>query len=154
MVVVSIAVTISVAIAIAVAVTALAAVGAIEYYGDALEAFVVVDVLQLAKHVAVQEAGTDDEECAVAVALDDLCVGYDVDWRAVDEDVVVALAHLGNEVLEMSAADEFGGVGRDGAHGDDVQVVVTGVGGYDVVDVACAAREVFADADRWGVYVL
>ena len=145
-VVVTIAVAISVAVAIAVAVTALAAVGAVEYHGKALEAFVVVDVLQLAKHVAVQQAGADDKERAVAVVLDDLRVGNDVYRRAVDEYVVVAFAHLGDEVLEFVATDELGGVGRNGAHCDDVQVVIPGVGCYDVAYVACAAREVFADA--------
>ena len=54
-VVVAIAVTISIAVAVSVTITAVAAaVGAIEHDCKSLETLLVIDVLQLAEHLAVQ----------------------------------------------------------------------------------------------------
>ena len=145
MVVVSVAISVAIAVAITVSVAAAATVGAVEYDGEAFEAFGVIDVLQLAKHLAVEQAGTYHKEGAVAILFKDLCVGNDVKRRAVDEDIFISLTHGCDEGCKAVAANELGGVGGQGAHRDDVQVVVLGVGYYDVVYIVCAAGEVVAD---------
>ena len=137
---VAIPVAIAVTVAISVSVTAAAAMGPVEYHGKTFEALGVIYVLQLFEHFAVQQAGADDEECAVAVFLKNMSVGDNVNGRAINEDVVISLAHCCNESIKMLAANKFGGVGRWCANSDDMQVVVFCVCCYYAVDVACTAR--------------
>lgn len=94
-----VAVVVAIAVTVAVAVATSCAFCAIENDGKVLEAFVLIDGLQLGEHRAVEQTGTYDEECAVGDFLQYLGVCDDVDGWAVDEYVVVFGAKLLYETL-------------------------------------------------------
>ena len=73
-----VAITIAVAVAVTVAIVVLGK-GAVEQQGHILVLALFVNLLQFGKHGTLQQAGADDEEGAVAAALDDLGVGHDLD---------------------------------------------------------------------------
>ena len=120
-----------VAIAV-VAVATLTRVGAVEDDGHIVELLLVVIAFDDGKHVAVHQAGTDDENGHVCPLGDDTGVGNDVDRGTVEEDGVVVLTEFAEELLEAGAEQQLGGVGRNGAHGDDINVLITFNGDSDV----------------------
>lgn len=81
----------------------------------------VVEALQLGEHFALKQPGADDKHGAVGGLGDDLRVCHHVDGRAVDEYVVVTGAQLVDERGKARLGKQLGGVGRDGAHGEDVE---------------------------------
>ncbi len=119
-VVVAVAVTVAVAVAVGVgvAVAALVVAGAVEDYGHVAVFALFVDAVELGEHGAFEQAGADDEEGAVGVAVDDLGVGHYFDGWTVDEYVVVAGLELVDELAEAGRFEELGGVGGYGAHGE------------------------------------
>ena len=143
---VGIAVAVAITVTVAVAVAAVGTLGAVEDDGEVLETLLVVDLLKLGKHGAVEQAGADDEERAVGCLLQYLGVGDDVDGGTVDEDVVVGIAHLGDKSLKPAVLKEFGGVGRYLAYGQDMEVGMALEGNYKPAPVVVDAAEIVADA--------
>ena len=89
---VGIAVAVAITVTVAVAIAAVGTLGAVEDDGEVLETLLVVDLLKLGKHGAVEQPSTDDEEGAVGHLFQYLCVRHNVDRRAVNEHVVVFTA--------------------------------------------------------------
>lgn len=98
-------VAVMVAVVITVAVVAVSAVyvGSVEKDGHVLIAVLVVVFLNVGKFILFQKAGAYHEESHVGEAVDDLCIGYDFDRRAVDDDVVVLCAQIVDEIVELTA---------------------------------------------------
>ena len=85
---------VAVAISVGVAMTGGGEGGAVEYEGDIAIFTLFVDAFELGEHGAFEQSGADDEDGAVYVAVNNLCVGYNLDRRTVDEDVVVVGTQL------------------------------------------------------------
>ncbi len=151
--VVVIAVPVMVTVAIAVSVTVAVAFGAVEYDGHVLEFLLFVDILQLGQEAAVQQAGADDEDGAVCVLLDNLRIGQHLYGRAVDDEVVILGLELGDGVLQAGLIEQLGGVGRDGAHRQQLQGVVILIGDEHLMNVGDATVEVVTEALLGGVNV-
>ena len=100
---ISVAISIAVAVSVTVAVSVMAGMCAVENHCKVFQTFGLVYLFELVEHFAVEESGTDNKERAVAMFLDDLSVGNDVDRWAVDEYVVIFLTHLIDECLEPIA---------------------------------------------------
>ena len=104
--------------------------------------------LEVGNTLAQEEAGTDDEERAVGVALNNIHVGERGCGRAVNQHEVVPMAHLGNEPGEAVAREQFRGVGRYRAHRQDVQVGI-GLRLYDeFVYIVVALTEIVCKTGR------
>ena len=117
---------VSVLIPVSVTITVAASFGTVQDDCHVLETFLLVSALQFGQHVALQQAGTDDEEGAVGKFLDDLRVRYNLDGRTVDEDAVVFVPHPFYQRAQARFGKQFGRIGRDGAHGQDVQPGIAG----------------------------
>ncbi|CDB10187.1 uncharacterized protein BN744_01508 [Bacteroides sp. CAG:633] len=118
--------------------------GAVQDESHILVLLFVVDTLQLGKHAAFQQTGAYDKEGTVGQLLDDLRIGYHLDRRTVDKYIVVLAADGIDELLEAVAEQQFGGVGRDGAYREELQVGVAGIGDDDVLQVVDMAAQVVA----------
>lgn len=79
-------------IAVAVAIAAGASSSAVEHKGHVFKAAFIVQALQLRQHIALKQPGTYHKNRAVGELRDNLRVGNDVDWRAVDQHVVILAA--------------------------------------------------------------
>ena len=119
----TVAVAIAVAVVIAVATVTVAAVGgggAVEKDGHVGELLVLVVTLDHGEHVALHEVGTDNEDVQVGPLGDDARVGHNLHGRTVEEDEVVLAVQGVEQVLQLGVEEQLGGVGRYGAHGDDI----------------------------------
>lgn len=132
---VSVAVAIAVAVAVAVAVTARVVAGAVQDEGHVAVFLLIIQTVKLGEHRALEQVGADDEEGAVHVFVDDLCVGHDLNRGTVDYHVVVLRLEPGNQLSEPQGFEQFGGVGGNGADGEDEEGVDFVVGHYDLVDI-------------------
>ena len=124
-----------VSVAIAVSVASSGAFRSVQYHGEVLESFHGIHCFQFGEHGAVQQAGTDNEDGAVRQLLDDLCVGYNVDGRTVDEDIVVFRSQSCYQVSQFAVLQYLRRVGRDCADGDEVQVFVFLVRDNDLLPI-------------------
>lgn len=97
------AVVVSVAIAVTVAVTALVVAGAVQNEGHVAVFLFIIQAVKLGEHRALEQVGSDDEEGAVHVFVDDLGVGHDLNRGTVDYHVVV---------LRLETADKLSESGR------------------------------------------
>ena len=146
---VAVVIAIVVAVAVVVAVAAALRLGAVEHERHVLELLVLVELLQVAQHRALHQAGTHHEDGAVGELLDDLRIGNHLDGRTVYEHIVVLPAHLLDELAEAVGEEQLGGVGRHRADGQDVEAL--GVAEVlamtdDALEVVGAAVEIVAQA--------
>ena len=95
-------------------------IGTVEEHGHVVVLLLIVVLLQLGEHAAIQEAGTDDEDGEVGLVADDGGIGNNLHGRTVDEDVIVVLTQVIEHGLELGGVEQFGGVGRNLADGEDV----------------------------------
>lgn len=79
-------------IAVAVAIATSASSRAVEHHRHVFKAAFVIHSLQLRQHIALKQPGTYHKNRAVGELRDNLRVGNDVDWRAVDQHVVILAA--------------------------------------------------------------
>lgn len=100
LVLLAVVVVLAVAVAVAVALRASFAGGAVEHDRDIAVFLHIVELLELGKHVALQQTGAYHENGALAVVVDDACVGYYLNRRTVYEDVVVVVAQFINQLAE------------------------------------------------------
>ena len=87
-------ISIGIAIAVAVVVAVLVAIAAVamstvECHTHVLVLLCLVHVVDVWQETTVEHSGTDDEECGVGIAVDDVGICHNLDWRTVEEDVVV-----------------------------------------------------------------
>ena len=143
---VMVAVLVPVFIAILVPVPAASALCSIENECHILVFLLLVDTLQFRQHAAFQQTRTYHKDSAVGILLDNLRVCHDVDWRAVDEHIVVAATHLCYQRLEPFRIQQFGGVGRNGAHRQNVQTGIVWIGGDEIFNLVHASRQVIAQS--------
>ncbi len=67
--------------------------------------------------------GPHYKDCHLGMAAYDGGVGHYLDGRTVDKHVVIILLELFHECGEAGGEEQFGGIGRDGAHGEHVELV-------------------------------
>lgn len=140
---VSVPIAIAVTIPIAVSVSMVAGVHPVEDEGHVAELVLAVQLLHVGQLAAVEPSGAHHEDGEVADAVADGGVGHDTHRHVVGDDVVIAPAQLRHQLVQAAVHEQLGGVGRHGAGGDDVEVVVPGVGMYDVVHTdAVVGKEV------------
>ena len=84
----------------------------------------------------------DDVDASVGVAGDQGRIGYDRARRRVDDDIVVAVAELGNQLLCHAAAPEGNRVFDRFAARNDGQMLAVLVGNQHVVNLALAGQKV------------
>ena len=139
------AVGVAVFIAVLVAVAA-GGLGAVEQEGHVVVLLGAVVLLHLSEHGALEQAGTHDEDGDVCERGDQVGVGHDLDWRAVEEDVVVTLPKLVQERGQARLGEELGGVRRHGADGKDIQGVAADLVDDERSPVVGMAVEVVGEA--------
>lgn len=132
---VSVAVSIAVAVAVAVAVTARVVAGAVQDEGHVAVFLLIIQTVKLGEHRALEQVGSDDEEGAVHVFVDNLGVGHDFVGRTVDYHVVVLRLEPGNQLSEPRGFEQLCGVRWNRADGEDEEGVDFVVGHYDLVDI-------------------
>ena len=104
---VSVAVTISVACS-AVSVLLVLDVNAVEDHGHVLVLLRLVEILDDRKDTLVHQTCSHHEYRHVNCLCNDARIGYEVDRRTVEEDIVELASHIFNKVLEVGAIDEAG----------------------------------------------
>ena len=145
LIVVAVRLAIAIAVDVAEAVTVVARGGAgrtVEEQGHVGVGLVEIKFVNFFEQVAVHQPYAHHEERHVGMALHDVGVGHHVDGRAVHDDGIVARAERLEQLGEAVALEEFGGVGRHHADGDDVYAAVELVGENDVVEVVGGSAEV------------
>ena len=146
----------SVAVVVAVTVAVAASVGgfgAVEQQGHVLELAFIVVAVDDGQHVALQQAGTHDEQGEVGPAGNDAGIGHHLDGRTVDEDIVVVAAQGGDELFHARAEEEFRRVGGQGAYGDDVRSAFGRAGYEDRTPVGHLAVQVVGDTGMGRLHV-
>ena len=107
----------------------------------------VLDVdLGALEHEAPDLSRLVDQDHAVGLRRDDRRVGDRQDGRRIDQNNVVLVAHGAEERGHRGRRQELGGVGRDGARLDDVQVVEARRG-HDVFHLEASHEDVGDGAD-------
>lgn len=133
---------VAVVVAVMIAVVAAGGDGAVEQHAHVLILLALIVAFDDGQHLALHESGTDHEDGGVGMLGNDAGVGHHLDGRTVEDDEVVLLAQLVEHLLQALAEQQFGGVGRYGAHGDDLQMVVALDGTADVAPVVHLAVQV------------
>ena len=139
----AVGVTVLVSVFVAVAAGGL---GAVEQEGHVVVLLGAVVFLHLAEHGALEQAGTHDKDGDVGERGDQVGVGHDLDRRAVEEDVVVALPKLVEERGQARLGEELGGVRRHSADGKDIQSVAADLMDDERGPVVAVAVEVVGEA--------
>lgn len=150
--------TVAVVIAVPVAVAVgTAALGAVQDDGHVRELLFGVNVLQLAQHAALQQAGTDHKDGAVGILRQDVGIGHQLDGRTVYQDIVVTGTEVGKQCLQALARQQLRRIGRNGAHRQHVETDSFGGRHHDVVDALHLTGQVITqpvvggtDIDRGG----
>lgn len=145
---------VTVFVAVAVSVASLSGIGAVKHHHHVPETLLVVVVLQHLEHVALEQSRPYDEERAVYHLVDYLRVGYHLDGRTVDEDIVVVLPESPDQFREPRLGEQFGRIGRHGAHRQQVECLEVRAGDYQRRHVVAAPCEIVADSPggRAGIY--
>ena len=95
-------------------------IGAVEDHRHIVVLLVLIVLLQLGEHGALQEAGADNKKGDVALMADDGGIGNNLHGGTVDEDIVVKRAQLVEHGLETGTVEQLGGVGGHLADGENV----------------------------------
>ena len=130
--VVAVAIALAITIAIAVAIAAVAitvavvtvvvfGIGAVEQHGHVVVLFLVVVLLQLGQHAALQQPSTDNEDGEVSLTTDDGGIGHNLNGGTVNEDVVVLLTQLVEHGLQLGRVEQLCGVRRYLTHRQEVE---------------------------------
>ena len=116
--------------------------GTVEDDGQLVEAFFRVVLLDVWQERLLEEVSADDEEGHIRPMLDDIGIGDDLNWRTIDEDIVVLLAQFGNQFTQSLRREEFSWVRRQFAGRQDVNGLVDD----ELMEILFVATEVINDA--------
>ena len=94
---------------------------AVEHYIQPRIDMLAVDTLQFRKHAPVEHPAADYEQRVGCRLCYFVGVGYHIDWRSVQEYVIVMRFKLADELAESSVLQQFRWVGRYFPGWNDVQ---------------------------------
>ena len=154
-VMVAIVIAVAITIAVVAAVPATLGLRAVQYQRHVLELLLLVELLQVWKHAALHQAGANHEDGAVGQLLDDLGISHDLDWRTVDEHIVVFLTQLADHLAQAVGEEKLRRVWRDGTDWQEVEALHEAVVlalADNLIDALGAAVQVVAQALTWGAH--